>query len=322
MRVVAFDSVWPQDLRPLLRPDVELESVRRDDAGASDAALADAEVLISVVFDRRMAGLAGKLKLLVCPAAGTEHIDRDAIPSGVRMVNGLGHETAIAEHVFGALVSLRRRFQAVDAALRRGEWIAGFHAPESLTTELAGSNLGLLGFGRIGQAIARRAHAFEMSCAALTMHPDKQSAAAPTLAWTGHLGDPGDVDRLLAWADAVVLCCELSAHTRGLVDARRFGLMRPSALLVNVARGPIAVESDLFDALRDRRIAGAALDVWYRYPHRRDERTAPSRFPFHELDNVLMTPHSSGWTTGNKQRRLHWMAGLINDLAAGVTPAR
>lgn len=319
--MVEFDSVWPQDLRPLLRSDVELVSVRRDDSGAAETALADADVLVSVVFDRRMADLARKLQLLICPAAGTEHIERDAIPKGVRMVNGRGHETPIAEYVFGALVSLRRRFQAVDAALRRDQWIAGFHALDSLTTELAGSNLGLLGFGRIGQAIAQRAVAFEMPCAALTMQPGKQRDAAASLAWAGHLDEPGDVDRMAAWADSLIVCCELSAQTRGLLDARRFGLMRPTALLVNVARGPIAVEADLFEALRDRRIAGAAIDVWYQYPHRRDERMAPSRFPFHELDNVLMTPHSSGWTTGNKERRLQWMAALINELAARATPA-
>jgi phosphoglycerate dehydrogenase-like enzyme len=321
-RVVAVHGVWLDELRTLLDPTVEFSVVPPDDHSQLDAALPSADVVISVVFDKEMARATRSLRLLICPAAGTERIDRSALPPGVRLLNAVGHEIAIAEHVLGALVTLQRHFGAADAALRRGEWLYGFHNAENLLDELHGCTIGLIGFGRIGQEIAVRAEAFGMHCAAVTLHPDKHTGSALQLAWLDPLTDREAVDKLAGWSDALVACCELSPHTQGLLDARRFGLMKRSAVFVNVARGSIAVEQDLYEALKDGRIAAAAIDVWYEYPHRSQEHALPSKFPFHELDNVLMTPHCSGWTYGNKQRRLAWMSRVINDFAAEAARAR
>ncbi len=129
------------------------------------------------------------------------------------------------------------------------------------------------------------------------------------------ISDPAAVDRLVSWSDAVVLCCELSPVTKGLIYARRLQLMKRDALLVNVARGDVVDEAALFEALDRKQIAGAALDVWYRYPHRNEPQARPATMPFERLDNVLMTPHASGWTDGNKRRRLEWLASVIRDFA-------
>ena len=154
-----------------------------------------------------------------------------------------------------------------------------------------------------------------MRCAAVTLHPDKPRPQAQRLEFIGALGDGADVDRLVSWCDSLVLCCELSPLTQGLLDARRLALMKRSAMLVNVARGSVAVEKDLYEALATGRIAAAALDVWYEYPEATGEVAMPSQFAFHTLGNVIMSPHSSGWTEAAKRRRLAAMAQTINDFA-------
>ncbi len=315
MHVVSFDSIWNDELAPLLDRSLTFAVVDRNDAQRRDAELARADVLVSARFTAEMGRASTRLRLLVCPAAGTEHIDRAALPPGVEVFNGRGHEIPMAEYTIGYLVALRQHLLESDAALRRGEWRYGFYGGGGMLGELYGSNLGMVGFGRIGHEIALRAAAFGMRCAAVTLHPERARAGSANLEFFGKLDDATDVDRLVRWADGLVLCCELSPLTRGLMDARRFGIMRSNALLVNVARGAIAVEQDQYDALAGKRIAGAALDVWYHYPHAPGEVRRPSDLPFHELDNVIMSPHSSGWTDGAKSRRLAAMAKAINDFA-------
>ncbi len=315
MHVVSLGSIWNEELAPLLDRGLTFAVADPDDAQRRDAMLAMADVLVSGRFTADMGRVCKRLRLLVCPAAGTEFIDRAALPPGALVVNGSGHELTMAEYAIGCLIALRQHLFESDAAMRRGEWRYGFYG--GVVEELYGSNLGMVGFGRIGHEIATRAAAFGMRCAAVTLHPGRPRAGSTDLEFLGGLEVASDVDRLVGWADELVLCCELSPLTRGLLDARRFGLMKSSALLVNVARGPVAVEQDLYDALASKRIAGAAIDVWYQYPDRPGEKRLPSKLPFHELDNVIMSPHASGWSDASKRRRVAAIAKAINDFARG-----
>jgi phosphoglycerate dehydrogenase-like enzyme len=312
MKVVSLSRLWKDDLRALLDPELDFVAIDGADHAAVARALPPAEVLITTEFTKAMANVATSLQLLVCPAAGTEGIDRAALPEGVKLVRGSGHEIPMAEYVIGALVALRQHLLDADSSLRNGEWKYGFFSSADSHDELYGSALGLVGFGGIGQAVAQRACAFGMRCAAVTMHPEKRRQTNAVLEFVGGLGSMEQVDRLVAWSDELVLCCELSDVTRGLVDARRLSLMKRSALLVNVSRGAVAEEKDLYEALARRTIAGAALDVWYLYP---PENAAPSRYPFWELPNVLMTPHSSAWSRQARRRRGSALAATINEFA-------
>jgi phosphoglycerate dehydrogenase-like enzyme len=312
LKVVSFSHLWRGELGGLLDSDIEFVAVDPDDAAAQRASLADADVLISTKFDAAMAGAAGRLRLLLCPSAGTEGIDREQLAPGVGLLNGEGHEIPIAEYVIGALVALRQKMIAADRALRDGRWEFGFLGVGGFVGELYGSKLGMLGYGRIGKEIVQRATAFGMETVALTMRPERVTAKPPGLALVGDLKDRAAVDAVVSRSDALVICCELSAQTRGLIDARRFGLMKKHALIVNIARGPIIDEDALYEALKERTIDGAALDVWYEYPHERGQRVRPSRLPFSELDNVIMTPHCSGWTEGHRRRKLGRMAEAIH----------
>ena len=133
------------------------------------------------------------------------------------------------------------------------------------------------------------------------------------------VGGPERLDELLGRSDYLAITLSLSAKTLGLIDAGRLGLMKPSAYLINVARAEIVDEHALYDALASERLAGAALDVWYRYPISAG-CTAPATAPFHELRNVIMTPHVSGWTKGMLDARAGVIAENIARTARGEKP--
>jgi len=117
--------------------------------------------------------------------------------------------------------------------------------------------------------------------------------------------------------DAVVIACALAPETRGLIDARRLALMKPGALLINVARSRMVDEDALYAALKDGDLGGAALDVWWQCPTGAEPERRPSRRPFHELPNVLMTPHSSSSSDATAERRWSAVAGNLDRFARG-----
>ena len=127
------------------------------------------------------------------------------------------------------------------------------------------------------------------------------------------------MDEVLQRSDYVVISMPATPETIGSIDRRRLGLMKSTAFFINVSRAEIVEEDALYDALAQRSIAGAALDVWYRYP-RKPGPTAPAMRPFHELPNVLMTPHVSGWTAGMLKARAKLIAENIRRVAHGETP--
>ena len=279
--------------------------------------LADVDVLVSMGFSARMAEAAPQLRLVQVPGAGLDRIDRGALRPGTYLANAHGHEAGIAEYIFGAMIALSRSFGRLDAKLRRGEWesqwVVGTPAPP-LWPELAGKTLGILGFGHIGQALARRAAAFDMRvCAVRSRNQDDPPAGVV------FVGGPERLDDVLRQTDYLAVTLPLNPTTLNLMDDRRLRSMKPTAYLINVARAEIFDETALYEALADRRIAGAALDVWYRYPTSA-EPTQPATQPFHALPNVFMTPHVSGWTEGMLDARARLIATNIEGTAHAEPP--
>jgi phosphoglycerate dehydrogenase-like enzyme len=215
------------------------------------------------------------------------------------------------------MLAWSRDFGRLDAALRRGRWESQWAPgvpPPAPWPELAGKTLGVLGYGRIGRCVARRARAFDMEV--LAIRRDLARAAPDDLAL---LRGPEALDDVLRRADYVVIALPLTAETRALIGDKQLALMKPTAMLINVARGEIVDETALYQALASRTIAGAALDVWYRYPAT-SAPTPPARLPFHELPNVLMTPHVSGWTEGTREGRAEVIAENVHRVLRGETP--
>jgi phosphoglycerate dehydrogenase-like enzyme len=133
------------------------------------------------------------------------------------------------------------------------------------------------------------------------------------------LGGPESIDGIIDRSDYLLIAMPATPDTVGLMDRRRLGLMKSAAFLINVARAEIVEEDALYKALAERAIAGAALDVWYRYPCAPGP-TSPATRPFWDLPNVLMTPHVSGWTDGMLQSRAELIAENIRRVALGETP--
>jgi D-3-phosphoglycerate dehydrogenase len=194
-----------------------------------------------------------------------------AASHGVTVTNTPGVSAiSIAEHTMALLLAVARRIPQVDAATRAGEW------PRGQSVQLYGKTCGIIGLGAIGRQFQRIAEGFGMRVVAWTFHPRE--------------GDPiVELDELYRTSDVVSVHVRLSPETTGFLGAREFGLMKPSAILVNTARGAIVDEPALLDALSNGRIAGAGLDVFTNEP-------LPAGHPLTKLSNVAITSHCAGIT--------------------------
>jgi phosphoglycerate dehydrogenase-like enzyme len=184
--------------------------------------------------------------------------------------------TSAAELAIGLMLAVMRQIPAGDRAVKGGAW------PTPMTRVLRGKTLGIVGLGYVGRHVLKIATAFEMKVLAWSPHLDAAAAAAAG-------AESRALDDLLRESDVVSIHATLSPESRGLIDGRRLGLMKPTAYLINTARGPIVDEAALCAALGEGRIAGAGLDVF-------DEEPLPPRHTLRKLPNVVLTPHL-GWPT-------------------------
>jgi phosphoglycerate dehydrogenase-like enzyme len=251
------------------------------------------------------------LQLFHVPGAGYDAVDLAAVPPSAVVCNCFGHEQAIAEYVMAALLGRHVPLADADTKLRQGAWAYSSGSLARLHDELAGKTIGLLGFGHIGKAIASRAKAFEMAVHVANRSPIPVSAVVDRSFTLDNLREFwGEVDFL-------VVSVPLTAETTGIVGADALAAMRASAVVLNVGRGPTIDEQALYDALKNGRIAGAIIDTWYTYPSPAQPNVLPSKLPFHELPNLVMTPHMSGWTSGTIRRRQQTIADNIKRRAEG-----
>jgi len=182
------------------------------------ARLGDVEVVVTLAFTPAMGAAASRVRLVQVPGAGVDRIDRGALPPGAMVANAYGHERGIAEYVLGAMLAWNHRFVSVDAHLRRGRWDAAWSQdapPPPFVPELGGKTLGILGYGRIGQAVARRARAFDMAVHAIRREPRGTSAEG-----LASLAGPDGLPALLDAADYLAITLALTPETRGMIGAR------------------------------------------------------------------------------------------------------
>jgi phosphoglycerate dehydrogenase-like enzyme len=201
-------------------------------------------------------------------------------------------------------------FAAADRDLRKGEWTLWPSRPNTLRREMGDSTMGLLGFGHIGKAIAARAKAFGMRVTVANRSP----VSSPLVDQSFGLDQ---LPAFMASADTIVASLPLLPDTRGVVGKDGLAAMRSDAVIINVGRGPVIDQTALYEALKARRIGGAVIDTWYAYPADINATVRPARLPFHELDNIVMTPHMSAWTSGTVRRRQETMAENIRRLEHG-----
>ena len=214
------------------------------------------------------------LRLLSLWGTGTDNVDLAAAAHhGVTVTNTPGVSAfSIAEHALALMLAVARRITRVDAEIRQGHW------PRGQAVQMHGKTLGIVGLGAVGRQFARIGTGIGMRVMAWTMHPN------PALGF-----ELVSLDDLLRSSDVISLHLRLSSETRSFIGKREIEKMKPSAILINTARGAIIAEQALLDALNSNRIAGAGLDVFEAEP-------LPDGHPLTRLHNVVLTPHSAGVT--------------------------
>jgi glyoxylate reductase len=270
--------------------------------------VADKDAVICVIsdaIDRAVLDAAPALKVVANVAAGYNNIDvAHARSRGVVVTNTPDVLTeSVADFTWGLILAITRRLAEGERLLRRGEW-KGWALDFMLGSELRGKQLGLIGLGRIGRAVAARAPAFGMRIA-YTSRRDADGTSPDS--------SPGEMmsfDRLLITSDVISLHVPLTPETRHLIDKRALARMKRSAFLVNTARGPVVDEAALAWALQQHLIAGAALDVYEHEPAVHPDLLS--------LENVLLVPHLASGTTETRST----MAALAVDNVIEVLAGR
>ena len=270
--------------------DIKVRLVSRASVSEDDLirAAQDADALLvstREVVSRRVLENIPRVKVISRYGVGLDNVDLDAAAdAGIVVTHYPGYCTSeVADHAMAMIMALNRRIVEQDRALREGAWVE--HGPATRrilrgpVQPLREQTLGLVGFGRIGQAVAARAKPFNLTILAADPYIDPDVMVAAGV-------EPVSLEDLLRRSDIVTIHAPLTPETRGLINTETLALMKPSAVLVNTARGPIIDLPALAEALEEGKLAGAALDVV-------DPEPLPADAPFYRMPNVILTPHSA-----------------------------
>jgi phosphoglycerate dehydrogenase-like enzyme len=241
------------------------------------ARIRDAEIVINIrstsKFTADVLDKCPQLRLISIWGTGTDNVDlaaskaRDVLVTNTPGVSAV----AVAEHTLALIMTVAKQIVTVDRQVRQGQW------PRAMVPQLRGKVLGLIGTGAIGREVARLGRAIGMRVVGWTFHPDGDTAE-----WV-------EFDDVFRQSDVVSVHVRQSSDTSGFIRRQHFEMMKPGAVFINTARGPIVNEADLIEVLQTNRIAGAGLDVFDHEPLRRDS-------PLLSLPNVVLTPHAAGIT--------------------------
>lgn len=290
----AFESIILEDLTPEKR----------------DAAWTTANVLVCTGFSSELpadlAVRAPRLRMIQVLVAGVDHLPFDRLPRSATVCSNAGaYNVSVAEHAMALLLATAKDVPARTEEIRHGTFDQGV-----MNKVLSGSTVLILGMGGIGSEIARRCKAFDMRVIGVTRSSRKDVGVENARL--------EDVPRLLPQADFVVVALPLTRETVGVVDHKALAAMKPDAVLVNIARGKLIVEDDLFEHLRSHPNFRAGLDVWWKYPD--SKRGRPFHRPFHELPNIVMTPHIAFAIPDQRQRAMEAAVDNVLRFLRGEEP--
>jgi glycerate dehydrogenase len=268
--------------------------------------LQGAEVVVSnkVLLTREVLSTADKLRLICVAATGTNNVDLVAAKElGIAVTNVRAYGTAsVVQHVFALILSLQRGIPAYQQAIRDGRWQQSdfFCLLDFPIEELTGKVLGIVGYGELGRAVANTASCFEMQVIIAQRNAeDRRSDRVP-------------FDELLAKTDVLSLHCPLTEENRGMIGEAQLRLMKPTAMLINAARGGLVDEAALAKALNDGWIAAAGIDVLEREP---PDGSSPL---LADIPNLILTPHIAWASRTARQRLLNQLVDIIHDYRTGT----
>jgi len=301
------------------RPDVRLDRLENESAEAVSAPILAAahayqigaardELASHFHVERDLLRRAPNLLIVSSNGAGYDPVDVEACTeAGVLVVNQSGGNAhSVAEHALGMLLTLSKRIIQADRALRRE---ANVNRNDLMGMEVQGKTIGIVGLGNVGRRIAALCRGL------LGMNVLAYDPYLSTTEMAERGGEKVELDQLLRRSDYVSISCPLTKESRGMIGARQFALMQPHVYFITTARGFIHDETALAEALRNKQIAGAGLDVWAKEP-------PPPEHPLLQFDNVLASPHTAGVTKEARENMGRIAAEQILDALDGKRPPR
>ena len=248
-----------------------------EDELADCAAVSDAMVVGIEKITARVIQAGKKLKVIAKHGAGVDNIDMEAATKNKIVVTSApgANSDAVADMTLGLFLALARSLPFADRSVKGGGW------PRMAGTQMNKKTLGIIGVGQIGKKVARRAAGFDMKILVYDVIKDEEFAAQYGATYL-------PLEDVIMSSDFMSIHVPLTATTRNLISTREFGLMKKGAYLVNIARGGVVDEAALYEALKEKKIGGAALDVFVQEP--------PAGSPLLTLDNFIATPHMGGYT--------------------------
>jgi phosphoglycerate dehydrogenase-like enzyme len=294
-------------LKALLDADVEIT------CGIEPPTPAIYQILVAGRPSRELLCASPQLSTLIIPWAGLPVETRDLLDEFPHLaVHNLHHSAApVAEMALTLLLTAAKRVVPADRALREADWRPRYDREKSRL--LAGKTALILGYGAVGRQIARFCRGLGM-----TVIATKRRATGDVDPYV-EIHPPSALRTLLPRTDVLFVCLPHTPETDGLVGRDELEALPPDAILINIGRGPIVEEAAMYQALKEGKLFGAGLDVWYQYPTDVETRahTPPSTWPFHELPNVVMSPHRASHTDESEKLRMVHLAELLNAAAEG-----
>ncbi len=308
-RVLLPEAIHPRGLAFLLDNGYEVKQGTgiSEDVVAWEAADCDAILTRNAVISERVMRAAGRLKVVAMHGVGVDLIDVQAATRlGIQVVNAKdSNKLAVAEFTVGLMIALSRNVLLYDKALRAGNW----KIRHTLGMDLEGRTLGIIGMGAIGSLVAHKA---VLGLGMKVIAHKRDLTGAKPMAGVVYTGD---MDEVIREADFLSLHVPSTPETKALIGRRELALMKPGAFLINTARGEVVDNKALYEALRDQKIAGAALDV---FPGEVPDQSDPLL----GLQNVILTPHAAAFTEQSVARMSLFAAAGIHEVLSGQMPTR
>ncbi|MFX0048585.1 MAG: NAD(P)-dependent oxidoreductase [Candidatus Hermodarchaeota archaeon] len=278
----------------------------------------NAEILIGWRPSKKILDRATKLKIFINPGAGINHLLELFTELNkerkVLLINGHGNSYFVAQHVVALLLALMNKILPHHQWMKEGRWRTGDE--NAISIPLRSREIGLLGYGAINQKVHQFLSGFDLNFHILRNNWNKQTKELPTPAKKYNFNQFYD---FLEEIDVLIIAIPVTSLTLGLIKAQEISLLGSKGIIVNVARGEIIKQEDLYNALKNRIIMGAAIDVWYDYHPSPDNNGLkwPYNFPFHTLDNIILSPHR-GYSPFNDLLRWNEVVENITRIANGA----
>ena len=273
--------------------------------------LSETQVIVGVRYDDTIKEYSEPL-LFQVPGIGYDEVNFSIIPNKTTVCNVGAHEYAVSEFVILGMLQSYQHFMEANQDFKRGSWARSSRFEAKPHRELFGSTAAILGYGRIGKEIARKLKTFGVTtyiCNRTQVKPD------------GFFKKQFHIEQLnemAAISDFLIISIALTNQTRSIVDTKTLKNLGFSGVLINISRGPVIDEKSLYLAVKNKIIATAIIDVWYNYPkNKQDIHARPSQYDFTPFNNILMTPHLSGWSEGTIERRWSFISENILRLFRG-----